>query len=111
MDVKVRPQERIASPGLRPDRQTSIAKVSLAAVWSAFVVTGLLLMDVLQDARFGGAVLVLGGTLAVASAMIPVFRAALAWLRRRADARDLLAVAALYLVVVGLLRLGFGGFT
>jgi membrane protease YdiL (CAAX protease family) len=68
-------------------------------------------MDVLQDARFGGAVLVLGGTLAVASAMIPVFRAALAWLRRRADARDLLAVAALYLVVVGLLRLGFGGFT
>jgi membrane protease YdiL (CAAX protease family) len=68
-------------------------------------------MDVLQDARFGGAVLVLGGTLAAASATIPAFRAALAWLRRRADARDLVAVAAVYLVVVGLLRLAFGGFT
>src|SRR5919106_2078767 len=111
MDVKVRPQERIATPGLRPDRQTSMAKVSLAAVWSTFVVMGLLFMDVFQDTRFGVAVLVLGGTLAVASAMIPVIRAALVWLSRRTDARDLLAVAALYLIVVGLLRLAFGGFT
>ena len=52
MDVKVRPEGRVASPELRPDRPTSTAQVLLAAVWSAFVVTGLL-MDVLQDARFG----------------------------------------------------------
>lgn len=111
MDVKALPQERVTFPDLRPDTPTSTVHELLVAVWSAFVVTGLLLMDVFQDARFGVAVLALGGSLAAASAIIPASRVALPWLRRRAHARDLLAVALLYLVVVGLLRLAFAGFT
>lgn len=86
-------------------------QILLAVVWTAFVVAALLLMDVLQDARFGVVVLALGGVLAGASATIPRWRRSLAWLRRRADAGDLLVVAFLYLAVVGLLRLAFGGFT
>jgi uncharacterized protein len=95
----------------RPMRTGSREQTMLAVLWTAFVVTGLLLMDVLQDTRFGVAILVLGGTLAVASATIPAFSAALPWLRPRADARDLFAVAILYVAVVGLLMLAFQGFT
>ena len=92
-------------------RSGARAQIVLAVLWTAFVVAALLLMDVLQDARFGVVVLASGGALAVASAMIPRFRGSVAWLRRCADARDLLAVAFLYVAVVGLLRLAFSGFT
>jgi hypothetical protein len=82
------------------------------AVWSVFVVIGLLLMDILQDdASYGLVILVLGGTLAVASTAVPDFKASLPWLGRRVDRRDLVSVGILYVGVVGLLRLAFGVFT
>jgi hypothetical protein len=94
-------------PGLIPTR----SQVALAVMWAAFVVAGLLLLDVLEGAAYGVAVLASGGALIVASATIPRFRGSLAWFRGRADARDLVAVAFLYLAVVGLFRLAFSVFT
>jgi membrane protease YdiL (CAAX protease family) len=87
------------------------AQIALAVLWTAFVVGALLLMDVLRGALYGLAVLALGGALVVASATIPRLRSSLGWLRRRADRRDLLAVAGLYVAVVGLIWLAFKVFT
>jgi membrane protease YdiL (CAAX protease family) len=87
------------------------AQIGLAVLWAAFVVGALLLMDVLRGPLYGLAVLGSGGALVVASATIPRFRSSFAWFRRRADRRDLLAVAGLYVAVVGLLWLAFRVFT
>jgi len=96
---------------LRYMRPGSRGRIALATTWIAFVVGGLLLMDVLQNALFGAVVLALGGALAVASATIPPLRSSFVWLQRRTDRRDLVAVAVLYLTVVGLLLLAFRVFT
>src|SRR5688500_17623634 len=92
--------------GPRPTR--SRGKGKLVAVWAVFVVAGLLLMDVFAGAADAVAVLVAGGALVVISPPGPRVRSSFAWFRRQADSRDLLAVAALYPVVVGLFRLAFG---
>jgi uncharacterized protein len=111
MDVRTRPRARVNGPDRPLMTPMSFQHIALATAWSAFVVTGLLLMDVLEDVRYGVAVLVLGIALATASVLIPASRAVLPWFRLRADVRDLLAVASLYVLVVGLLRLAFAGFT
>lgn len=95
----------------RPEAVRSALGV-LAVIWSAFVVIGLLLMDVVKDdASYGVSILVLGGTVALASIAVPVLRGALPWLDHRANRSDLVAVGILYVGVVGLLRLAFGVFT
>jgi membrane protease YdiL (CAAX protease family) len=94
-----------------PASTRSRRQVELGAVWAVFVVAALLLMDVLEGAAYGVAVLASGGALVVASATIPRFRRSFAWFRSQADARDLVAMAFLYVTVVGLLRLAFSVFT
>lgn len=86
-------------------------QVALPVLWIAFVVAALLLMDVLQGAVYGVVILASGAALVVVSATVPRLDTPIAWLRSRADRRDLLAVALLYVVVVGLLQLAFGVFT
>jgi membrane protease YdiL (CAAX protease family) len=114
MDTKVRHVEATTETKSRTDRPAAARSALrvLVGVWSAFVVIGLLLMDILQDdASYGLAILVLGGTVAVASTAVPDFKASLPWVGRRVDRRDLVAVGILYVGVVGLLRLAFGVFT
>lgn len=100
----------VGTPEPAPTRTS--ARTVLAIVWAAFVVTGLLLMEVFNgQALFGVTVLAAGIALAIAFAAVPRFQATLTWFRRRGDGRDLWAVALLYLAVVGLLWTAFRVFT
>jgi hypothetical protein len=83
----------------------------LGAVWSAFVMVALLLLDVLPGIAYGIAVPAGAVVLAGSTATIPRLRAALPLLRRRVDGRDLLAITVLYVAVVGLYSLAFTVFT
>jgi hypothetical protein len=75
------------------------------------VVATLLMMDAIGGALFGAVTALSGVAVAAACAAVIRTSRSFAWLRRRADGRDLVAIAFLYLVVVGLLRLAFGVFT
>jgi membrane protease YdiL (CAAX protease family) len=98
---------RIADPA----QHANPARIEVVLLWAAFVVAGLLLMDVLDGFAFVVAILGSGTALAVAMVAVPRFRGTLAWFRRRVDGRDLSAVALIYLGVVGLLLLAFKVFT
>ena len=83
----------------------------LALSWSAFVVGGLLLMDVLSDVRYGLAVLALGLAGAFICMSVGRSRVGVRWTAWTADRRDLVAIGVMYAVVVGLLSLAFQVFT
>lgn len=91
--------------------QTGARMTASALLWVAFVVGGLLLMDVLRGAVYVVIVLASGAAVLAASAAIPALRGSTRWLRRRAVGRDLAAVAILYVAVVGLFWLAFDVFT
>jgi len=78
------------------------------AVWIAFVVVALLALDVVEPWLYGVVVPAAAMAIAVAKGAIDPRP----WLLRRTiDRADLVAVAALYVAVVGLFRLAFGVFT
>lgn len=91
--------------------QPSQARVLLGAGSAVFVVVGLLLMEVLNDAAYGLAILAIGVVAVLIALMSPQLRVALPWVRWRIDAKDLVAVGVLYVAIVGLLSLAFRGFT
>ncbi len=99
--------------GSRPMRvpEPSPRRDPTVAIWTGFVVAALLLMGVLDLTVYGIAIPI--AALTVAAVVIHLRRVdpSKVWVRRRVDRRDLLAIAALYLVVVGLFRLAFGVFT
>lgn len=73
-------------------------------LWSSWVVAALLLLDVVSGARYG---LVVAAT-ALLLCLVPH---ALPTRRRMGVRADLLAIAAMYVGVVALMRLAFVGFT
>jgi uncharacterized protein len=98
--------------GITPPLTTeSRIQIVLAASASAFVVGGLLLMALLGDVAYGVTVAAIGAVAVLLGMTSRRVRAALPWLRWRIDAKDLVAVAGLYAVVVGLFALAFQGFT
>jgi CAAX protease family protein len=86
-------------------------RILLVVSASAFVVGGLLLMEVLGDVAYGVAVAAIGAAAGLLTITSRRVRTALPWLRWRIDATDLFAVAGFYVVVVGLFALAFQGFT
>ncbi|MCD6022449.1 MAG: hypothetical protein K0R20_2159 [Actinomycetia bacterium] len=86
-------------------------RILLVASASAFVVGGLLLMAILGNVAYGVAVAAIGAAAVLLAMTSRRIRAALPWLRWRIDAKDLVAVAGIYAVVVGLFALAFQGFT
>jgi hypothetical protein len=89
----------------------SRVRILLAASATAFVVGGLLLMALLGDVAYGVAVASIGAAAVLLAVTSRRIRAALPWFRWRIDAKDLVAVAGIYVVVVGLFALAFQGFT
>ena len=96
---------------LIPSDPESRTRSVLGVVWAAFVVVGLLLMGVFGDMSYG----VVVGAIALAVCLLGLIsrrvRGAFPWMRGRIDGPDLAVLAASYLVVVGLFRLAFAGFT
>jgi len=68
-------------------------------------------MEVLGDVAYGVAVAAIGAAALLLAMTSRRIRTALPWLRWRIDAKDLVAVAGFYVVVVGLFTLAFQGFT
>lgn len=95
---------------LRNDEE-SRTRFVLGAVWGAFVVVGLLLMEVFDGATYGAAVAIIALTVCVIGLISPRTRAAFPWMRGRVDGGDLAAVAAMYVIVVALFRFAFTVFT
>jgi membrane protease YdiL (CAAX protease family) len=84
---------------------TSPTRTNLVWVsWTTWVVLALLLLEVLEGAAYGVLVPVSALILAAIPGTTPV-------VVRRSDRMDLVVVAALYAIVVGLMRLAFVGFT
>jgi uncharacterized protein len=101
---------------MRETRSTSMAaesriRILLAASASVFVVGGLLLMALLDDVAYGVTVAAIGAAAVLLAMTSGRIRAALPWVRWRIDGKDLVAVAGIYSVVVGLFALAFQGFT
>ena len=91
------------------DRSTRFLLPTLGA---AFVVGGLLLLDVLPATGYVVAIAGIGLVLALAGALLTRTRKVeLAWLRSRADRKDLAAMIGLYVAVVAGLWLAFVVFT
>jgi hypothetical protein len=84
----------------------------LPALGTAFVVVGLLLLDVLPATAYVVAIAGIGLIVALAGAALTrTAKIELAWLRSRADRADLAAIVGLYVVVVAGLWLAFVVFT
>lgn len=86
-------------------------RILLFASASAFVVGGLLLMALLGDVAYGAVVAAVGAAAVLLAMTNRRIRAALPWFRWRIDAKDLVTVAGIYAIVVGLFALAFQGFT
>lgn len=111
MRVREREAALIGSSPIRmPDRPPSRTDPTVA-IWTVFVVAALLLMDVLDLTVYGIVIPVAACTVALVASRVRRSDRSLAWVRNRIDRRDLLLIAALYLVVVGLFRLAFEVFT
>lgn len=95
----------------RPPADVSRVRTLLGAGAAAFVVAGLLLMGALEDIQYAVGVAAIGTAAVLIAVINPRLRAALPWVRWRLDARDLLAVGTLYVLVVALFSLAFRGFT
>jgi uncharacterized protein len=78
------------------------------AAWAGFVVAALLLLDLVSLRTWGWVVPV--AALALVAVTAPATRA-VAWVRQRADRRDLAVMLGLYVVIVALYRLAFVVFT
>lgn len=92
-----------------PDRQPP-RSVAHLAVWTTFAVVALLLMDVLDLTVYGVVIPVAGVLLALLMARIGPPDPSIAWTRLVVDRADVIAIVALYAVIVGLFRLAFGVF-
>ena len=93
-----------------PATRTTHLTVSILA--TLFVIVGLLLLDVLAEDRYWLAIIGLGLLVALTGAVITGGGGPdLAWLRSRADLRDLAVIIGLYAVVVFGLWLAFAVFT
>ena len=92
-----------------PDRQPR-RSVAHLAVWTTFAVVALLLMDVLDLTVYGVVVPVAGVLLALVMARTDPPDPSIAWTRLVVDRADVIAIVALYAVIVGLFRLAFGVF-
>jgi len=77
-------------------------------IWVGFVVAALLMLPALPLMTWGVVIPIVAAVLLAVTA--PAARG-LPWLRRRADAVDLVVIGGLYLAVVGLYRLAFAVFT
>jgi hypothetical protein len=92
-----------------PDRQPR-RNVGHLVVWTTFAVVALLLMDVLDLTVYGVVIPVAGALLALVMARFGPPKSSMAWARLVVDRADVIAIAALYVVTVGLFRLAFGVF-
>jgi membrane protease YdiL (CAAX protease family) len=91
------------------DRST---RFLLPTLGTAFVVGGLLLLDVLPAVGYAAAIAGIGLVLALAGALLTrTAKIDLAWLRSRADRADLAVIVGLYVAVVAGLWLAFVIFT
>ena len=91
--------------------EASQTRTLLAFGWAAFVVVGLLLMEVLNDVSYGVVVPTLGIVAVLACLGNDRLRSAVRWTSWTVDRRDLAAIALTYAAVVGLLTLAFRVFT
>ena len=111
MRVREREAALIGSSPIRmPDRPPSRTDRTVK-IWTVFVVAALLLMDVLDLTVYGIVIPVAACAVGLVASRVRRSDRSLAWVRNRVDRRDLLLIAALYLVVVGLFRLAFEVFT
>jgi membrane protease YdiL (CAAX protease family) len=92
-----------------PDRQPR-RSVAHLGVWTTFAVVAILLMDVLNLTAYGVVIPVAGALLALVMARIGPPKPSIAWTKLVVDRADVIAIAALYVVTVGLFRLAFGVF-
>ena len=91
----------------RPRRRLLTA----AAMWTAFVVAALLLMDVVDLKVYGVVVPLAGVALALATSRMGKPVSAFPWTRWHVDRKDLVVLGALYVAVVALFRVAFTVFT
>jgi membrane protease YdiL (CAAX protease family) len=85
--------------------------VAAAAIWTAFVVGALLLMDVLDLKVYGVVVPLAGVALALATSRMGRLVSAITTIRWHVDRRDLIVLEGLYVAVVALFRVAFTVFT
>ena len=111
MLVRGREATLIGSRPMRVPERPHPSRHPTLGIWTVFVVGALLLMDVLDLTIFGIVVPIAALVVAVVTVRIHRVDRSIGWVRRSVDGRDLWAIAALYLAVVGLSRLAFEAFT
>jgi hypothetical protein len=85
--------------------------LTAAAMWTAFVVAALLLLDVVDLKVYGVVVPLAGVALALATSRMGKPVSAFPWTRWHVDRKDLVVLGALYVAVVALFRVAFIVFT
>ena len=111
MQTRELQQISTTGPSFRASDRPRRGIVTTAAIWTAFVVAALLLMDVLDLKVYGVVVPLAAMALALATSRMGRPVSAITSIRWHVDGRDLIVVAGLYVAIVGLFRVAFTVFT
>jgi membrane protease YdiL (CAAX protease family) len=104
-------QTKATDPSFGASDRPRRGVVTAVAIWTAFVVAALLLMDVLDLKIYGVVVPLAAVAVALVTSRMGKPVSAIAWARWRVDRKDLVVIGGLYVAIVALFRVAFTVFT